>query len=392
MADLFESQLLGGTVPLKNRVVMPPMTRTRTSEGERPTDGDLPNELIATYYGQRAGAGLIITEAADVDQSSHGYARIPGIHSKAQMQGWRLVTDEVHRHGGTIFMQLWHVGRMAHSSILPNGQAPVGVTGQRAEGSEVFAHGPDGRLRFMPVDTPRPLTTDEVSAMVGSFAKAAANARKVGFDGVELHAANGYLIEQFMNSVLNTRADRYGGGRMENRTRFLMEVVDAVVAEFGPGRVGVRLSPFGKYGSMPADPLVEETLLYLAGQLGRRGVAYLHLLYELLPEGNMEAAEFKPRYLDHALIAKARAVFPGAFIWCGGFNDRERAQASLDTGLVDLIAFGRPYIANPDVAERLKHGWPLAEADRSTYYTRRGEVGYTDFPAYPIGSAARLAA
>ncbi len=379
MPSLFDPYDLG-SIRLKNRIVMPPMTRTRTSEGDLPTDGDLPNQMVATYYGQRAGAGLIITEATDVDQSSHGYARIPGIHSEAQMRGWRLVTDEVHRHGGTIFMQLWHVGRMAHSFLLPNGQAPVGATAQRA-GSAVFAHGPDGRLRFMPAETPRPLSTDEVSAMVGTFAKAAANAREVGFDGVEIHAANGYLIEQFMNSVLNTRTDRYGGGSMEDRTRFLMEVVDAVVAEFGPGRVGVRLSPFGKYGSMPPEPLVEETFLYVAEQLGRRGVAYIHLLYELLPEGNMESAEFKPRYLDHALLAKARAVFPGAFIWCGGFNDRERGQASLDTGLVDLIAYGRPYIGNPDLVERLQNGWPLAVADRSTY-TRRGEVGYTDFPAY----------
>lgn len=184
MADLFESQLLGGTVPLRNRIVMPPMTRTRTSEGVLPTDGDLPNALMATYYGQRASAGLIIAEATDVDQSSHGYARTPGIHSEAQMQGWRLVTDEVHRRGGAIFQQLWHVGRMAHSSMLPNGQAPVGATEQRAEGSSVFAHGPDGRLGYMPTETPRPLGTDEVSAMVDTFAKAAANARKVGFDGV----------------------------------------------------------------------------------------------------------------------------------------------------------------------------------------------------------------
>src|SRR5215470_6827283 len=187
MVDLFETQLLGGTVPLKNRIVMPPMTRTRTSEGDLPTDGDLPNELIAAYYGQRAGAGLIIAEATDVDQSSHGYARTPGIHSEAQMQGWRIVTDEVHRHGGTIFLQLWHVGRLAHSSLLPNGQAPVGVTTERAEGSDVFAHGPDGRLRFMPADTPRALSTDEVSGMVVTFAKAAANARIAGADGVELH-------------------------------------------------------------------------------------------------------------------------------------------------------------------------------------------------------------
>ena len=231
------------------------MTRTRTSEGDLPTDGDLPNALMATYYGQRASAGLIMTEATDVDQSSKGYALTPGIHTEAQRQGWRLVTDEVHRHGGTIFLQLWHVGRMAHPSIMPNGEAPVGVTEERAEGSDVFAHGPDGRLGYMPADTPRRLGTDEVSAMVGTFAQASANARQAGFDGVEIHAANGYLFEQFMNSVLNTRTDRYGGGSMEDRTRFLMEVVDAAVAEFGPGRVGVRLSPFGKYNSMPADPL-----------------------------------------------------------------------------------------------------------------------------------------
>src|ERR1700748_2961855 len=383
MSFLFDPYDLG-PIHLKNRIVMPPMTRTRTSEGDLPTDGDLPNELIATYYAQRASAGLIIAEAADVDQSSHGYARTPGIHSEAQMQGWRLVTDKIHRHGGTIFLQLWHVGRMAHSSILPSGLAPVGATEQRAEGSSVFAHGPDGRLGYLPAEAPRPLSTDEVSAMVGTFAKAAAHAREVGFDGVELHAANGYLFEQFMNSVLNTRTDRYGGGGTEDRTRFLLEVVDAVVSEFGPGRGGVRLSPFGKYNSMPPEPLAEETFLYLAEQLGRRGVAYIHLLYELMPEGNMETAEFKPRYLDHALLPKARAVFPGAFIVCVGFNDRQRAQASLDTGLVDLIAFGRPYIANPDLVERLRHGWTLAVAWRATYYNRRGKMGYNDFSTSSI--------
>jgi N-ethylmaleimide reductase len=228
--------------------------------------------------------------------------------------------------------------------------------------------------------------------LVGTFSRAFADARRAGFDGVELHAANGYLFDQFMNSVLNTRDDRYGGRNMEDRTRFLMEVVDAAVAELGPGRVGVRLSPFGKFNSMPAEPLAGETLLYLSGQLGRRGVAYMHLLYELMPEGNMETAEFKARHLDHSVLSKVRATFPGAIIWCGGFTSRKSAQAALDTGLVDLIAFGRPYIANPDLAERLKHGWPLAEADRSTYYTRRGEVGFTDFPPYLVSTAGCSAA
>jgi len=383
MVDLFESQWLGGTVHLKNRIVMPPMTRTRTS------DGDVPNALMATYYGQRATAGLIVAEVADVAPSSNGYAMTPGIYTKAQLQGWRLVTDEVHRKGGTIFSQIWHVGRMAHPSLMPNGEAPLGVTEQRAENSDVFAHDAEGKLTYMRAGAPRRLDTDEVSSLVGTFAQAFANAREAGFDGVELHAANGYLFEQFMNSVLNTRTDRYGGGSVEDRTRFLMEVVDVAVRELGPGRVGVRLAPFGVFNSMPVDPLTEETLLYVSEQLGRRGVAYMHLVYELMPTGNMETAEFKKHYVDHAVLAKVRAAFPGAIIWCGGFTNRESAQEALDTGLVDLIAFGRPYIANPDLAERLEHGWPIAVADRSTYYTRRGEVGYTDFPAYLDTAVAR---
>jgi len=378
MVDLFESQVLGGIVPLKNRIVMAPMTRTRTS------DRDVPNELMGIYYGQRTSAGLIVTEATDVAPSSKGYAQTPGIYTEAQRQGWRLVTVEVHRNGGTIFLQIWHVGRMAHPSLMPNGEAPWGVTGERAEHSDVFAHDADGKLGFIRAGAPRRLSTDEVSALVDTFSHAFANARQAGFDGVEIHGANGYLFDQFMNSVLNTRTDRYGRGSVEDRTRFLMEVVEAAVRELGPGRVGVRLSPFGKYNSMPADPLAEETLLYVCEQLGRRGVAYLHLIYQLMPAGNMESSEFNERHIDHVLLARVRAAFPGAIVWCGGFTSRDSAQAALDTGLVDMIALGRPYIANPDLAERLKHGWPLAEADPSTFYTRRGDVGYTDFPTYSV--------
>jgi N-ethylmaleimide reductase len=342
---------------------------------------------MAAYYSQRASAGLIVTEATDIAPSSKGYAMTPGIHTEAQRRGWRLVTDQVHRHGGTIFLQLWHVGRMAHPSMMPGAEAPLGVTGERAL-ANVFAHGPDGTLTYLPAGIPRQLETDEVPGLVATFSQACANAREAGFDGIELHAANGYLFEQFINSALNTRTDRYGGGSKENRTRFLMEVVDAAVKEFGPGRVGVRLSPFGAYNSMPTDPLAEETLLYLAEQLGPRGVAYMHLIYELMPDGSMETAEFQARHLSHSLLAKVRAAFSGAIIWCGGFTGRKSAQLALDTGLVDLIAFGRPYIANPDLAERLRNGWPLAEADRSAYYTRRGVIGYTDFTAYPLESTA----
>ncbi|MDY0744674.1 alkene reductase [Paucibacter sp. R3-3] len=376
MADLFDPLSLGGTVPLKNRIVMAPMTRTRTAPGDVPTD------LMATYYGQRSSAGLIVTEAVDVAPSSKGYAWTPGIHSEAQRAGWRRVTDEIRRQGGIAFAQLWHVGRMAHPSLMPGGEAPWGVTAQAAENSDVFAHDEHGKLGYIRAGTPRPMATEEVSALVDTFAQAAADARAVGFDGVELHAANGYLFDQFVNPVLNTRTDRYGGTSIEDRTRFLMEVVDATVRRLGPGRVGVRLSPFGAFNSMPEDPRPEETLLYLAEQLGRRGVAYLHLIYELMPTGNMETAEFQSRYIDHAVLARVRAAFPGTIIWCGGFASRAGAQAALDTGLLDLIAFGRPFVGNPDLVERLRHGWPLTEADRSTYYTRQGEVGFTDFPTY----------
>lgn len=386
MVDLFQPHVLGGVVPLKNRIVMAPMTRTRTSEG------DVPNALMATYYRQRASAGLIVTEAVDVAASSKGYACTPGIYTDAQRQGWRRVTDAVHCDNGTIFAQIWHVGRMASSSMMPDGDAPWGVTDERAEDALVFAHDADGKLGYLAPDKPRRLGTDEVAALVDTFARAFADAREAGFDGVEIHGANGYLFEQFMNSVLNTRDDRYGGRRVEDRTRFLMEVVEAAVRQLGSGRVGVRLSPFGRYNGIPADPLTAETLLYVAGQLDRLGVAYLHLVYELMPEGSMETAEFKRRYIDHALLARVREAFRGAIIWCGGFTDRASAQAALDTGLVDLIAFGRPYIGNPDLAERLRHGWPLHEADRSTYYTRRGEAGYTDFPAYRAGSEAHRVA
>ncbi|KRC04546.1 1,2-oxophytodienoate reductase [Hydrogenophaga sp. Root209] len=378
MVSLFDSQALNGTVFLKNRIVMAPMTRTRTS------DGDVPNELMAIYYGQRASAGLIVTEATDVAPSSKGYALTPGIHTEAQQQGWRLVTDEVHRNDGTIFLQLWHVGRMAHPSLMPNGEAPWGVTEARAEHSDVFAHDTNGKLDFIRAGTPRRLETIEVEALVDTFSQSFANARRAGFDGVEIHGANGYLVDQFLNSALNTRTDRYGGGNVQDRTRFLVDVVDAAVRELGPGRVGVRLSPFGTYNSMPPDPLAEETLLYLCELLGSRGVAYLHLVYQLMPAGNMESSEFKERHIEQALLTKVRAAFPGAIIWCGGITSRESAQAALETRLVDLIAFGRPYIANPDLVERLQRGWPLAEALPSTFYTRHGEVGYTDFPTYSI--------
>jgi len=375
MVNLLTPYTLGSKTILKNRVVMAPMTRSRTSEG------DVPTALMAKYYGQRASAGLIITEAVDVSPRSKGYARTPGIYSDSQLQGWRRVTDEVHRGAGRIFAQLWHVGRMAHTSLMPNGEAPWGVTDETASESDVFAYDAEDKATFVRASQPRQMTIEDVSQVVNEFAQAAKNADAAGFDGVEIHGANGYLVDQFTNSTLNTRTDCYGGQTLESRTRFLLEVVDASAAVLGSARVGVRLSPFGRFNSMPADPKAEETLIYLCAQLDKRNIAYVHLVYQLMPTGNMNSTEFNQTHLSDDLVQKIRGVYKGAIIWCGGFN-KASGQAALETWNVDLIAFGRPFVGNPDLVERFENNWPITDADPSSYYTRNGEVGYTDFPSY----------
>jgi len=375
MSALFDTCAPGGKKILKNRLVMAPMTRTRTSPG------DVPNAMMATYYGQRASAGLIITEATDVSPRSKGYAWTPGIYTDAQIQGWRLVTGDVHRRGGVIFLQVWHVGRMAHTSMMPNGEAPWGVTGEPAAQSDVFVHGTDGKLGFIRASTPRQMETAEVAGLVSDFTTAFKNAKRADFDGVEIHGANGYLFDQFMNSTLNTRTDIYGGQTPANRTRLLLEVVDAAIRELGADKVGVRVSPFGGFNSMPADPKTEETLLYLCDELNRRKVAYLHVVYQLMPAGNVEGSAFAGKNLDEDLVWKIRKAFQGKLIWCGGFS-KSSAEAALAAGWADLIAFGRPFVANPDLVARFRNDWPLAEAAQSALYTRNGETGYTDFPAY----------
>ncbi|KIC93555.1 alkene reductase [Flavihumibacter solisilvae] len=373
--SLFDSFYLGA-IQLANRVVMAPMTRTRTSPG------DVPNTMMAEYYGQRAGAGLIIAEATDVAPHSKGYLWTPGIYTDAQVDGWKLVTNEVHRNGGKIFLQLWHVGRMSHVSLMPGGQAPWGVTVEQAIGSDVFAHDASGKLTFVRASKPRQIRTNEINGLINDFRQAFRKAAKAGFDGIELHAANGYLFEQFMNAALNSRTDQYGGQSLENRTRFLLEVVDAAIEELGAGKVGIRLSPFGHYNSMPDDVLFEETFFHLCNELNRRGIAYIHLLYQLLPKGNMqEVTKFEEMHLPDEFVATVREIFKGAIIWCGGFT-KESAQSALANGNVDLIAFGRPFIGNPDLVARFQNDWPLVVADRSAYYTRNGLVGYTDFPNY----------
>jgi N-ethylmaleimide reductase len=382
MPALFDPYELGDKRTLKNRIVMAPMTRTRTSVG------DVPNALMARYYGQRASAGLIITEATDVSPRSKGYAWTPGIYTDAQIQGWRLITDEVHRNGGAIFLQIWHVGRMAHTSMMPSGEPPWGATDERAGESDVFAHSIDGKLTFVRASIPRQIGTEEIPGLVNEFTIAFRNAKLAGFDGVEIHGANGYLFDQFMNSTLNKRTDIYGGQTPQTRTRLLLEVVDAAIRELGADKVGVRVSPFGKFNSMPADPHVEETLLYLCDELSRRGIAYLHIVYQLMPAGNVEDSEFNDANLSDDLVWKIRHAFRGALIWCGGFT-KGIAQAALDEGWADLIAFGRLFIANPDLVARFRNDWPLADADQAALYTRNGEKGYTDFPQFQSPSPTK---
>jgi N-ethylmaleimide reductase len=373
--SLFEPYHMG-SIQLENRVVMAPMTRTRTSLG------DVPNAMMAKYYGQRASAGLIITEAVDIAPHGKGYLWTPGIYSDAQIEGWQLITNEVHKNGGRIFSQLWHVGRMSHTSMMPDGQAPWGVTDVQAVGSDVFAHDENGRLTFVPAGAPRMLKTEELPGLIGDFRQAFRNAAIAGFDGIELHSANGYLLEQFLNSTHNTRSDQYGGQTPENRSRFLLEVVDAAIEELGADKVGIRLSPFGRYNSTPDDPFAEETFFYLCAELNRRGIAYIHLLYQLMPVGNMqEVTKFEEMHLPDEFVKKTRDIFKGTIIWCGSFT-KDAAQLALATGWVDLIAFGRPFVGNPDLVARFKNNWPLVEADRSVYYTRNGEIGFTDFPEF----------
>ncbi|GAB6039931.1 alkene reductase [Endothiovibrio diazotrophicus] len=360
---LFSSYDLAG-LSLNNRVVMAPMTRCRAAEG------DVPTPLMAEYYAQRAGAGLIVSEGVPVSPTGRGYLWTPGIYTAEQVAGWRTVADAVHAKGGRLFVQLWHVGRISHRSLQPGDQSPVGPSDAVAEGAVCFAIDDAGHPGNVATSPPKALDQAGIAAVREAFVAAARNALEAGIDGVEIHGANGYLFDQFLNSAVNDRGDAYGGS-VENRCRLLLETVDAVSKAIGAARVGVRISPNGRFNAMPEDPEMEATFLHLAAELGRRGVAYLHINDQLtfglppIPEG---------------LIAKLRAAFGGAVIVCGGY-DGERARAAIDGGLADLVAFGVPFIANPDLPARLENGWPLNEANRDTFYGG-GAAGYTDYPVY----------
>lgn len=352
------------SLPLKNRTVMAPMTRCRAGEG------DVPTFLMASYYAQRASAGLIITEGVPVSPRGRGYLWTPGLYTPEQIEGWKIVTRGVHDAGGAIFTQLWHVGRVSHTSLQPDGGAPEAPTDEQPEDASCFAYDENGNPGNVQTSRPRALGVEDIARVRDEFVQAARNAREAGMDGVEIHGANGYLFDEFLNSVVNSRNDAYGGSP-ENRCRFLLEVVDVVAEAIGVGRTGVRISPNGRFNAMPEDPEMEPTFLYLAAELERRGVAYLHI---------NDQATFGMPAIPEGLIPKIRAAFHGPIILCGGY-DRPRAEQAIDEGVADLVAFGVPFIANPDLPARLQNGWPLNEADRDSFYGG-GEKGYTDYPFY----------
>lgn len=354
---------------LKNRVVMAPLTRSRA------VDANTPNDLMAEYYAQRAGAGLIITEGTSPSPNGLGYARIPGLFNAAHVAGWRKVTDGVHAQGAKIFVQLMHTGRVSHVANLPAGAKVVGPVGVALEGP-IYTDS----LGMQPHSTPHAMTADDIQHAIGEFVNAARLALEAGFDGVELHAANGYLLEQFLNANVNTRTDGYGGSA-ENRNRFVLEVARATAAAIGAERVGIRVSPYGAFNNTGAFDGVDAQYLALAKELGALKLAYIHLVDHSSMGAPEVPADFK---------GKLRAAFGGTFIASGGF-DRASAEQALKEGRADLVAFGRAWLANPDLIERMKAGIKLNDPDPSTFYTP-GAKGYTDYPRADTAAQAKAAA
>jgi len=369
-ASLFEPVALGRHM-LKNRVVLPPLTRQRSAQ-----PGNVPTALMAEYYRQRAGAGFMVTEGAQIEPRGQGYAWTPGIHSQAQIDGWRQVTDAVHAEGGVIFAQLWHVGRVSHAALQPGGAAPVAPSAIAASQAKAFIETAPGVGTLVAPSMPRALTVAEIGELVAHYAAAARNAIAAGFDGVEIHAANGYLVNQFMSVHANQRDDEYGGS-VTNRLRFLREIVAAVAAEVGADRLGVRFTPLFAgtdqervyIGLVEDDP--ELTYLAAAQVLEDAGVAYVSIA-----EADWDNAPDLPTTFRRAL----RDTFSGRIIYAGRYTP-DRAAALLASGLGDMVAFGRPYIANPDLPQRIANGWPLAAVNPATMYGG-GAQGFTDYPAY----------
>ncbi|ENO83889.1 alkene reductase [Thauera linaloolentis] len=367
---LFESTQLG-PYTLKNRIVLPPLTRSRSSQ-----PGNIPNDLMASYYRQRAGAGFMVTEGTQIEPRGQGYAWTPGMHSPEQVEAWRKITAAVHAEGSIIFAQLWHVGRVSHNSLQPGGEAPVAPSAIAAENVKVFIETGPGQGALTEPSMPRALTTAEVKELVQLYAQAARNALDAGFDGVELHCANGYLVNQFISAHTNRRTDEYGGP-LQNRLRFLREVVQAVADVVGKERLGVRFAPL--FASTEEDRvylgLVEddphETYIEAIKVLEQVGIAYVSLA-----EADWDNAPELPETFRNDV----RSNFSGKVLYAGKYTV-ERGVCVVKAGWGDLIAFGRPFIANPDLPERIAQGWPLNAVDPATMYGGT-DKGYTDYPAY----------
>jgi N-ethylmaleimide reductase len=354
-----------GSLQLKNRMVMPPLTRSRAEQG------NLPSALAATYYSQRAGAGLIITEATQTGPGGQGYIATPGIHSDAQRDGWKQVVDAVHAQGGVIFMQLWHVGRISHPDFL-SGELPVAPSAIAPRGVQTYtAQG----LKDIP--TPRALETGEIAGIVDEFRRGAQNAKDAGFDGVEVHGANGYLLDQFLEDGTNQRTDQYGGA-VENRARLLFEVLEAVCSVWDSERVGVRLSPGGSFNDM-CDCHPEQTFGFVVKRLSTLRLGYLHLIEPAQTQGEHPTADLSARFF--------RPLYSGTLIVAGGYT-LERANDVLQARVADLVAFGQLFIANPDLPERFRLNAPLNTPDKQTFYGGDAH-GYIDYPA--MGASNRPA-
>jgi N-ethylmaleimide reductase len=368
MATLFDP-VKAGDLSLANRVVMAPLTRNRSPNA-------VPGDLSVTYYRQRASAGLIVTEATAITHQGQGYADVPGLYGADQLAGWRRVTDAVHEAGGKIVVQLWHVGRISHDSLQPGGGKPVAPSAIRAK-SKTFLIRPDGSGEFAETSEPRALEASEIPGIVEDYRRAAkAAVEQAGFDGIEIHAANGYLIDQFLRSGSNHRTDAYGGS-IENRARLLFEVVEAITGEIGAGRTGIRLSPVTPANDA-SDPEPQPLFDHVAAGLGSRGLAYVHVVEGAT--GGARDFQQGEKPFDYAAFKAAygQAGGQGAWLVNNGY-DKELAEKAVAEGRADLVAFGKPFIANPDLVGRLRSGIALNEPDKATFYGG-GAKGYIDYP------------
>jgi len=373
MTRIFEPYDMG-PIKLRNRIVMAPLTRSRAPE-------DIADERVALYYAQRATAGLIVSEGTPISREGQGYLFNPGIFTEEQIAGWRLVTNSVRANGGRMFAQIWHVGRVSHPSIQNDGALPVSASSKTPVGAKAFGYDEFGAPGLVDPPAPRQLATSEIPRIVQQFAQAAANAVNAGFDGVEIHGANGYLFEQFLNPLVNDRTDAYSAASMDNRLRFTLDVIDAVVERIGAQRVGIRISPYGQLFDMPLYPEIDATYTRLIQEIGKRKLAYVHLMDQsgfavgdtTIDDG--AATGFR------SLLSTFKSYLPQTSLILAGGMTRDRAEFLIANGVIDLAAFGTPFISNPDLVARLQNGWPLTPPDRATFYGG-GAEGYVDYEAY----------